>query len=247
MTKGKELRLISYGSTCIGRVRPVNEDAFLRDDHMRLYAVADGVGGQPAGEVASATALRELAKFLKFYSASAGDRSVATMLMALRKVSDAVLAHGLSDMRYHGMATTLTACWITHHRIILGHVGDSEAFLLHAGKIKKITVSHTVAGELVNRGVSAEHPVMKSSLSHMLTQSLGPEPLHNPQVCEVEMKHHDILMVCSDGVTREMLPSEISHILRHSPAPEQAVEELLRLADERGGHDNATAVVVKAL
>lgn len=247
MTKTKELRLISYGSTSIGRVRPINEDAFLRDDHLRLYAVADGVGGQPAGEVASATALRELAKFLKFYCSSAGDRSVATMLMALRKVSDAVLARGLSDMRYHGMATTLTACWITHHRVILGHVGDSEGFLLHAGKMKQITIEHTVAGELLNRGVSAEHPVMKSALSHMLTQSLGPEPLHNPQVCEVELKHHDILLLCSDGVTREISPVEICHILRHSPAPEQAVEELLRLADERGGHDNATAVVVKVV
>lgn len=247
MTKAKELRLISYGSTCVGRVRPVNEDAFLRDNHLRLYAVADGVGGQPAGEVASATALRELAKFLKFYSSSAGDRSVATMLMALRKVSDAVLAHGLSDMRYHGMATTMTACWITHHRLILGHVGDSEAFLFHAGRLKRITIPHTVAGELLNRGVSEEHPVMKSALSHMLTQSLGPEPLHNPQVCEVELKHHDVLLLCTDGVTREMTSAEISHILRHSPAPEQAVEELLRLADERGGHDNATAVVVKAL
>jgi protein phosphatase len=247
MTKAKELRLISYGSTCVGRVRSVNEDAFLRDDHMRLYAVADGVGGQPAGEVASATALRELAKFLKFYSSSAGDRSVATMLMALGKVSDAVLARGLSDVRYHGMATTLTACWITHHRIILGHVGDSEAFLLHGGKLKRLTVPHTVAGELIHRGVSEEHPLMKSSLSHMLTQSLGPEPLHNPQVCEIELKHHDVLLVCSDGVTREMNTAEISHVLRHSPAPEQAVEELLRIADERGGHDNATAVVVKAL
>ncbi|MCX6908261.1 MAG: SpoIIE family protein phosphatase, partial [Verrucomicrobia bacterium] len=119
--------------------------------------------------------------------------------------------------------------------------------LLHAGKLKRLTVPHTVAGELLTRGVSEEHPVMKSSLSHMLTQSLGPEPLHNPQVCEIDLKHHDVLMVCSDGVTREMTSAEISHILRHSPAPEQTVEELLRLADERGGHDNATAVVVKVL
>ena len=247
MTATKELRLISYGSTSIGRVRPINEDAFLRDDHLRLYAVADGVGGQPAGEVASATALRELAKFLKFYSAAAGDRSVATMLMAVRKVADAVLEHGQSDVRYRGMATTLTACWITQHRVILGHVGDSQGFLLRAGKIKQITVDHTVAGELINRGVSAQHPMMKSALSHMLTQSLGPEPLNNPQVCEIELKHQDILLLCSDGLTRETEPAEVANVLRQSPAPEQAVEELLRLANERGGHDNATAVLVKAL
>lgn len=247
MTATKEFRLISYGSTSIGRVRPINEDAFLRDDHLRLYAVADGVGGQPAGEVASATALRELAKFLKFYSAAAGDRTVATMLMAVRKVADAVLEHGQSDLRYRGMATTLTAVWITHHRAILGHVGDSQGFLLRAGKIKQITVDHTVAGELINRGVSAQHPMMKSALSHMLTQSLGPEPLNNPQVCEIELKHEDILLLCSDGLTRETEPAEVARVLRDSPAPEQAVEELLRLANERGGHDNATAVLVKVL
>ena len=246
MASSREIRLVSHGSTSIGRVRSINEDSLLRDDHIRLYAVADGGGGQPAGEVASELAVKELQRFFRFYVPTA-ERSLATMNLALRAVNDAILAHARSDVRCRGMATTLTVCWIIDHRVIIGHVGDSQAFLFRGGRIRQVTVEHTVASELQGRGVGEKHPAMKTVLSHMLTKSVGPEPLHDPQVCDLELKRGDILLLCSDGVTRNTMVSEISQILRDHPLLEQTVEELLRVADERGGHDNATAVIVKVL
>jgi len=246
MASPRETRIVSYGSTSIGRVRSTNEDAFLRDDHIRLYAVADGVGGQPAGEIASELAVKELQRFFRFY-VPAAERSVPTMNLALRAVNDAVQARARSDVRCRGMATTLTACWIIDHRAIIGHVGDSQAFLLRGGRIRQVTVEHTVASELRGRGVGTHHPVMRTVLSHMLTKSVGPEPLRDPQVCDIELKRGDILMLCSDGVTRNTTEHELARIMREQQLPQQAVEELLRVADEHGGQDNATAVIVKIL
>jgi protein phosphatase len=245
MAEETRTRLITYGSTSIGRTRPKNEDSFLRDDHLRLYAVADGVGGQPAGEVASALAVRALADFFKTAEANLRDNPVSGMHSALRKVSMTVLERSNADLSCRGMATTLTACWIIDHSAVFGHVGDSLGFLLRGGRIRQITEEHTVAGELRGRGVGGQHPAMRTVFAHMLTQSVGPEPLVDPQVCEIAIRRNDILLLCTDGVTRQTYLTEIARILRHYQSPERAVEELIRQADERGGLDNSTAVAIK--
>lgn len=241
------IRLQSYGSTSIGRKRLKNEDSFLRDDDMRLYAVADGVGGQPAGEVASAVAIRSVVDFFKTHGPASIDRSTPTMRLALRAASDAVFERSHSDIACRGMATTLTLCWIIDHTAVFGHVGDSQGFLLHGGRLKQITQDHTVANELVGRGIHDHHPAMNTVFAHMLTQSVGPELPRNPQVCEVALKRGDLILLCSDGVTRQTYVSEITRVLLNAASPERAVEELIQLADERGGLDNATAVMVKIL
>jgi protein phosphatase len=247
MAESTPIRLISYGSTSIGRTRSKNEDSFLRDDHLRLYAVADGVGGQPAGEIASAVAVRGLADFFKNHKPAAGETALATIQKALNVASHAVLERSHADLACRGMATTVTVCWFTGHATVLAHVGDSQAFLLRGSRLRQITEDHTVAGELRGRGVGGHHPAMRTVFAHMLTQSVGPELPVDPQFLETRIKRGDILLLCSDGVTRQTLLSEMSNILRSSESLERAVEELIRLADERGGLDNATAVAIKVL
>lgn len=247
MAEATPIRLVSYGSTSIGRTRSKNEDAFLRDDHLRLYAVADGVGGQPAGEIASAVVVRGLAEFFKSHKPHAGEDHLRTMRQALDIACHAVLERSHADMTCRGMATTLTACWIVGRKAVFAHVGDSQGFHLRGSRIRQVTEDHTVAGELRGRGVGGHHPAMRTVFAHMLTQSVGPELPADPQVCEVAIKRGDILMLCSDGVTRQTMLNELSSIMRQNESAERAVEELIRLADERGGLDNATAVVVKVI
>jgi serine/threonine protein phosphatase PrpC len=247
MTEATPIRFISYGSTSIGRTRPKNEDAFLRDDHQRLYAVADGVGGQPAGEIASAVVVRGLVEFFKNHKPAPGEDPVQIMKQALSIACHAVLERSQADIVCRGMATTLTACWFVGRKAVFAHVGDSQGFLLRGSRIRQVTEDHTVAGELRGRGVGGHHPAMQTVFAHMLTQSVGPELPLAPQVCEIPIKRGDVLMLCSDGVTRQTQLTELSHILRQNESPERAVEELIRLADERGGLDNATAVVVKVI
>ena len=247
MAEATPIRFLSYGSTSIGRTRPQNEDAFLRDDHLRLYAVADGVGGQPAGEIASAVVVRGLADFFKNHKPATGEDAVQTMKQALGVACHAVLERSKADIACRGMATTLTAFWFVGRKAIFAHVGDSQGFLLRGSRIRQITEDHTVAGELRGRGVGGHHPAMRTVFAHMLTQSVGPELPPDPQVCEVPIKRGDVLMLCSDGVTRQTTLNELSRVLRQNESPERAVEELIQLADERGGLDNATALVVKVI
>ncbi|MBI5394158.1 MAG: serine/threonine-protein phosphatase [Verrucomicrobia bacterium] len=247
MAEASPLRFISYGSTTIGRTRAKNEDSFLRDDHLRLYVVADGVGGQPAGEIASAVVVRALGEFFKHHKPATGEDAVRTMRQALDASCHAVLDRSHTDITCRGMATTLTACWFGERKAVFAHVGDSQAFLLRGSRIRQITEDHTVAGELRGRGVGGHHPAMRTVFAHMLTQSVGPEMPVEPQVCEISIRRGDILLLCSDGVTRQTMLSELSHVLRLNESPERAVEELIRLADERGGLDNATAVIIKVI
>ena len=187
------MRLITGAATDVGRVREGNEDAYLVDDATGLVAVADGMGGHRAGEVASATALEAL-------------RAAITHGRPLREsmqdANEAVFTKSLTDEELRGMGTTLTAATlVTGGTVLVGHVGDSRAYLLHDGELRQVTVDHSLVEELVREGrLTADEAAVHPQRS-IITRALGVDASVEVDVYPVELAPGDRLLLCSDGLT----------------------------------------------
>ena len=230
------MRLITGAATDVGRVREGNEDAYLVDDAMGLVAVADGMGGHRAGEVASATALEAL-------------RSAITHGRPLREsmqdANEAVFTKSLTDEELRGMGTTLTAATlVTGGTVLVGHVGDSRAYLLHDGELRQVTVDHSLVEELVREGrLTADEAAVHPQRS-IITRALGVDASVEVDVYPVELAPGDRLLLCSDGLTGMVQAETIAGTLRREEDPARAAAALIDAANVAGGEDNITAVVV---
>jgi PPM family protein phosphatase len=230
------MRLITGAATDVGRVREGNEDAFLVDDAMGLVAVADGMGGHRAGEVASATALEAL-------------RSAITHGRPLREsmqdANEAVFTKSLTDEELRGMGTTLTAATlVSGGTVLVGHVGDSRAYLLHDGELRQVTVDHSLVEELVREGrLTADEAAVHPQRS-IITRALGLDASVDIDVYPVELAPGDRLLLCSDGLTGMVQTETIAGILRREEDPARAAAALIDAANVAGGEDNITVVVV---
>jgi PPM family protein phosphatase len=230
------MRLITGAATDVGRVREGNEDAYLVDDAMGLVAVADGMGGHRAGEVASATALEAL-------------RSAITHGRPLREsmedANEAVFTKSLTDEELRGMGTTLTAATlVTGGTVLVGHVGDSRAYLLHDGELRQVTVDHSLVEELVREGrLTADEAAVHPQRS-IITRALGVDASVEVDVYPVELAPGDRLLLCSDGLTGMVQVETIAATLRREEDPARAAAALIDAANVAGGEDNITAVVV---
>jgi protein phosphatase len=232
-----ELKLVAAGVTDVGRVRDGNEDAYL-DETRRLgvAAVADGMGGHRAGEVASATALESLRA-----SIAAGQ----PLRDAIVDANHAVLERSVSDQELRGMGTTLTAGTIgTDGNLIVGHVGDSRAYLLHDGELTQITNDHSLVEELVRGGELTPEEAESHPRRSIITRALGIDPDVEVDVYPVQLQAGDRILLCSDGLTTMIRSDEIAGILIREPDPKRAAQLLVDAANAAGGEDNVTAVVV---
>jgi PPM family protein phosphatase len=251
------MKLITFGATDLGRNRTNNEDAYLLDDRLRLYAVADGVGGVEGGEVASRIAVETLGEAMPNLL---GDRdrtppaghssSEAVALTALR--SAVSFAHRTIRAavgkvpRLAGMGTTLTALLLENKQAYLIHIGDSRAYLLRAGELTQITNDHSVVAEQVRAGRLTASEAKTSPYRHVITRALGIAEGAAPDLAERPVRKNDTFLLCSDGLTEMVDDVGIRTILSGSP-PRDAVKELIDAANSRGGVDNITVVVVQVL
>lgn len=230
------MRLVTGAATDVGRVRDGNEDAYLVDDAMGLVAVADGIGGHRAGEVASATAVEAL---------RASITSGRTLRESIEDANSAVFAKAQTDMNLRGMGTTLTVgTLVAGNTILLGHVGDSRAYLLHDGELRQVTVDHSLVEELVQEGrLTADEAAVHPQRS-IITRSIGTDPTVAVDVYPVELTPGDRLVLCSDGLTDMVHTEEIAATLRREDDPVRAAAALVDAANLAGGVDNITVVVV---
>jgi len=233
------VKLVVGHATDVGRVREGNEDSFLVDERLRLFAVADGMGGHRAGEVASATALEALR------AAVASGRALDD---AIASANDAVYAKAADDSGLRGMGTTLTAVVASGDGVlVVGHVGDSRAYLVHGGELDQITEDHSLVEELVREGrLTPEQAVVHPQRS-IITRALGIDPTVEVDVYPVELRPGDRILLCSDGLTTMVRPVEIATILRREPDPGRAADLLVDAANAAGGEDNITTIVVAAV
>ena len=225
--------------TDVGRGRSANEDAFVADADSGLYAVADGMGGHRAGEVASATAVETLR------SVFGSRRRIGE---AVEAANAAVFAQAGENPEMRGMGTTVTAVALTEGRYaIIGHVGDSRAYLLRDGALSQVTEDHSLVEQLVREGQLSPEEAANHPQRAIITRALGIEPDVEVDIYEVDLRPGDRLLLCSDGLTNMVRDQQLEAMLREQSDPQQAAEMMVDAANAAGGDDNITVVIVDAL
>src|SRR5438270_4928066 len=232
-------QLSAGGATDVGLVRDHNEDRYLTDEH--LFAVADGVGGHKAGEVASQTAVETLQRE---FTEPRTDALIDAVKLANRTVWN--LAETNSEQR--GMGTTLTAIALVEdgdeERLAIVNVGDSRAYLLQQGQLEQLTEDHSLVEQLVREGQLTPAEAQVHPQRSIITRALGLDPEVEVDSWELTPYKGDRLLLCSDGLTNEVSDDEIATTLRAVSDPEDAAKQLVNEARDHGGSDNITCVVV---
>lgn len=245
---------IAAGFSDVGKKRKGNEDAFLVEDDLGLYVVADGMGGRNAGEVASRLVIDTLGRTIRTLSGTENLNAVMTPLPDLsesanRLVYSVLLAnkktheHALAHPECKGMGSTLSAVYLSNDKLIICNVGDSPIFLFRDGKAETLSNPHTVMAEQEALAPNGDFKLDKQYL-HMLTRAMGIGQTVQPDVKEISHRPGDVLVICSDGLSDKAFPDEIAEIALEQD-PEAACRELIAMANDRGGEDNITVVVLK--
>jgi protein phosphatase len=256
--RGKKLRLDVGARTSVGRVRENNEDAYLVSEPDGLFIVSDGMGGEAHGEVASALTVKTIAEHCKAAIADPTTTLVGAELpdisahanrlaSAVRAANLAIFQAGSADVAQHGMGATVVSAWLNNSSLSVAHVGDSRIYLLHAGELQQITADHSLVAEQVRHGLLTPAQAAVSTFQNVLTRALGPREEAKVDAADHKIVSGDVLLLCSDGVTRMVSDAELAAKLSSPPTAQQAADELIALADERGGTDNSTVVVVRVL
>jgi protein phosphatase len=242
--------------TDLGRVRTNNEDCFRIVEPLNLFVLSDGMGGEAHGEVASALAVETIVKFCMDPQADAGEallsnpepswsektkRLTQAVHLANKNIYETAEAHP----EQHGMGATLTAAWIDGSKLSIAHVGDSRAYLLRSGTLQQLTSDHSLVAEQVRRGILTAAEAEESEMQSVLLRALGALPDIEIDTEEHTLFARDILMLCCDGLTRMVTEPEIAGTLQAETDPTRAAEKLIALANERGGVDNITVIVVR--
>ena len=253
------MQIVSGGVSDVGRVRTNNEDSFRIIEAQNLFILSDGMGGEAHGEVASAMAVETIAKYCAETGESKEDSGVTLHGSALeswgpptRKLQNAVFQANFEIYKsaqehpeQRGMGATLTAGWVNGSKLSVAHVGDSRAYLLRAGGLQQLTSDHSLVAEQVRRGILTPQQAEESDMQSVLLRALGAHPEVEVDVDEVDLIPRDVLLFCSDGLTRMVTEPEIAGCLQAETDPGAAAQRLVDLANERGGLDNVTVVVAR--
>jgi len=230
------MKLVVGAATDVGRIREINEDGYLVDEGIGLIAVADGMGGHRAGEVASATALEAL---------RASVRNGNPLREAIEKANDAVFEKSQANNDYRGMGTTLTAGTLAAgNTLIVGHVGDSRAYLLRDGEFRQLTTDHSRVQELVDDGRLTADEAAVHPMRNIVTRALGVDSSVDVDVYPLQLELGDVVLFCSDGLTGMLQDEFVGAELRRESDPARVATRLVDEANRAGGEDNITVVVV---
>jgi len=245
--------------TSVGQIRPHNEDSTVNDHGIGLVAVADGMGGYSAGEVASALAVKTIARNirdeldrLEAIGQTDPDSGLTYESLACRKATfeanQLIFMAGQEDLSCHGMGTTIVLGLFYDNRVTIAHVGDSRMYRLRADRLEQITVDHSVFQEVIDSGLYSREEAMRTINRNLVTRALGLEPNVEIDVRELEVEPGDVYLLCSDGLNDMVKDEEIHLTLRRFSANlENAASELVRLANKKGGKDNISVILARPL
>jgi serine/threonine protein phosphatase PrpC len=233
------VKLAAASATDQGLVRSNNEDAFLIDDQRALFAVADGMGGHRGGEVASHTAIEAL---------RAAIANGTPLHDAITRANTAVLTRAAGDDELTGMGTTMTAVIAVGGRqLLIGHVGDSRAYLLHEGTLRRATDDHSLVEELVREGRLTPEQAEAHPQRAIVTRALGVDDDVDVDLYTLDIEAGDRVVLCSDGLTTMVRERDIERLARTETDPQRLAEALVNAANAAGGEDNVTIVVIDVL
>jgi serine/threonine protein phosphatase PrpC len=234
------VNLRSSALTDIGRVRPENEDSNLCDDQIRLYAVADGIGGLPAGADASRTAITALIDWFSRQQAAGPYDYTA----GLTEINEKVFLLGRVLSPRLGIGTTLTIAHFDTDHVVVIHVGDTSMYRLRDRQLEALTLEHNVENEMRQRAARGEPAMLLTENRQALTRCVGQPPPLEGDIHAHPVHRGDRYLICSDGVTRYVLPAEVERLLSAAATPSDICRALVDLSNERGGVDNSTAVAI---
>jgi protein phosphatase len=233
------LRIVEQaGRTDVGRQRTANEDSLAV--RPPLFAVADGMGGAKAGEVASAVAVEAVES-----ARESGEPPEAELAAIVRAANRRIYDLAVADESRRGMGTTLTLAKVHGDEVSLAHVGDSRAYRMRDGELDQLTRDHSLVAELERSGQitaeAAEHHPQRS----IITRALGPEPDVEVDTYTLAGREGDVFLICSDGLTSMISDDEVTSILRSAASLDEAAEALIRAANQSGGKDNITVILFR--
>jgi len=221
-----------------GRVRDNNEDSYYADG--RFFIVADGMGGHRAGEVASASAIEE---FLRFAEENSGAPPLERLGGGIRAANDALFRMAEEDPELEGMGTTFTVV-LVEEGLYLGHVGDSRAYICRDGKMRPLTRDHSLVERMVDEGHISASEARTHPQRNVILRALGVSPRLEVDLDVVDAVGGDRLLLCSDGLSGYLDDREIEAVVSSQAGPKERCRMLVEAANERGGLDNITVIVV---
>ena len=225
------------GRTDRGRVRELNEDTFGYQQN--LFVVADGMGGHQAGEVASAIAVETILK-----ADLTGDLKTA-LQKTMAAANQAILKEAGQDKDLSGMGTTVAVLYVDGERAYVTNVGDSRVYYLSGSNLKQITHDHSLVYELVKSGEITIEEAKTHPQRNILTRALGSNEMLETEICEIEVAIGDKFLLCSDGLTNSIPEDLIKELMSKEEDPETIVDQLIDSANELGGADNITVILVE--
>lgn len=239
-----------FGKTDVGKRRANNQDHFVVDRDASFYAIADGMGGHAAGEVASEIAIETLVEHVGNVEEAGKNGDLGTLEEALvaairdgnRRICDSVVDH--EERR--GMGTTLVTFWRRDGKALIGHVGDSRAYRLRDGKLTRLTDDHSWVEEQVRRGVLSDQEAVNHPMRNVVTRAMGTPDGLDVEINHDDMQSGDLYLLCSDGLNSMIGDDEIRATLaRYVDDPEAACDGLIEQANAKGGDDNITVIVIR--
>lgn len=236
--------------TDIGRSRDVNEDncgEYKFENNWQLLIVADGMGGHNAGEVASSIAVKSITESIRENMEHNIDKDMVVHILrnAIIEANHSIYENSMNDSRCSGMGTTVTAAMVLNNDMLVGHVGDSRAYLLKNGNLRKVTNDHSLVAELLKNGTITEDEAKHHPQKNLITRALGAEDEVEVDIEKVYIDTDDIAFLCTDGLTNMLSDTEIEDILLNSDDINFAADKLVEKANALGGHDNITVIIAK--
>jgi serine/threonine protein phosphatase PrpC len=237
-----------WSTTDVGQKRDHNEDSFLCNDGLGLYAVADGMGGHQGGEQASRMAVEILEQEMSARLSVGGNgMTAANLAEAMReatgRASQEIYESAQTNAERAGMGTTLTSLCFHGGGLTLCHVGDSRAYLIRDARARQLTEDHSWIQEQVRAGLLSPGDAIVSRFRNIITRSVGFEPTVNPDLFSIPVEAGDCFLICSDGLSNYFSVEEIGRILG-TQFYGDAGQTLVDIANQRGGDDNITCVVI---
>ena len=239
-----------FARTDIGKARDMNQDSYLvlEEENYKLCILADGMGGYKGGEIASSLAVNAVQNYIKnnFENTPKATENILKLINdAVEYANMIVYEKSREDEELKDMGTTLDTCIIYNGKLYIGHVGDSRIYRIRKNIIRKLTTDHSYVEKLVKEGTITKEEAQNHPKKNMLTKALGCSSFVEPDLLYKVFQKGDILLMCSDGLTNMLNEEIIYNIVTKQENAENNSKELINLANDLGGYDNITAIIVK--
>ncbi len=240
---------ITYaGASDVGLIREQNEDVWGALPEKGLFLLADGMGGQAAGEIAAKMAVDTLQELVEEWTPPADiteEGFCSFFTVSIQHTNRLIYQAAEKEVSWRGMGTTLTLLYLYQDRALIAHVGDSRVYLLRSGELRSLTKDHSLLSELFSLGVIENEEAKGFPYKHILTKALGTSETIDPTLSTLRLESGDLFLLCSDGLTNMLSDHESEDLLRKNRPLNTRAQDLVDLANVKGGIDNTTVILVQ--